>query len=99
MRRIVKTLKLLVDHDSFTEAMDFMHNETQTEDFSEPLNWEIYNVDSNVYKTKRAARKMVNDYAVTAFPFVLILDEDDEAYAAIYSEDAPITIERINEKL
>lgn len=61
------------------------------------------NVNSKGFIAKRDAQKIVNDYAVTKLPFVLLVDdslpEGEQEYAAVYSEEGPITIERINAKL
>lgn len=67
-------------------------------DLTEPINWEIYDIDSRDTKTRRTAQRIVNNYAVSQFPFILLVDGDEE-YAAIYSEEGPITVERINEKI
>lgn len=56
-------------------------------------------VDSKKFIHARRANKFVNDYAVTQLPFVLLVDEKLNEYAAVYSEETPITIDRINEKL
>jgi hypothetical protein len=61
------------------------------------------NVDDRRFIAKRDANKIVNDYAVTKLPFVLLVDdslpEDKQEFAAVYSEEGPITIDRINAKL
>lgn len=74
-------------------------------DFAEEVpnlayNWQIQicNVDNTAFIPQRNAQKIMNDYAVTQLPFVLLCDEEDKAYSAVYSEEGPITIERINQK-
>lgn len=69
------------------------------EDILEPLHWEVYNVESSDFKSRRGGRKIASDYAVSEFPFLLLVDEDGQEFAALYSEDGPITAERINDKL
>ena len=64
---------------------------------------EILNANSTNFLTKREAGSVINKYAVTKLPFVLLTDndlpEDKQEYAAVYSEEGPITIDRINAKL
>lgn len=63
----------------------------------------IVSVDQGTFTAKRTANKIVNDYAVTQLPFVLLTDgerpEGEQEYAAVYSEEGPITVERIKAKL
>ena len=64
---------------------------------------EILNANSTNFLTKREDGSVINKYAVTKLPFVLLTDndlpEDKQEYAAVYSEEGPITIDRINAKL
>jgi hypothetical protein len=64
---------------------------------------DLMNTQVGTFHSKRSANKILNDYAVTQLPFVLLIDselpEGRQEYAAVYSEEGPITIERINEKL
>jgi hypothetical protein len=64
---------------------------------------EIASVDCPDFNTRREANAVMNKYAVTKLPFVLLIDrdlpEDKQEYAAVYSEEGPITVDRINTKL
>lgn len=61
------------------------------------------NKDSRERSSSRRANNVIHTYAVTQLPFVVLSDYDredgDRVYAALYSEEGPITIERIQEKL
>ncbi len=59
----------------------------------------FWSVDTTVFKARRYANKVVNDYSVTELPFVLFVDDDGKEYAALYSEEAPLTMDRIMSKL
>lgn len=47
----------------------------------------------------KEARRIMREYAVTQLPFAIISDEDGQEYATVYSEEGPITLDRINEKI
>lgn len=67
------------------------------------LSYAINSTDQGTFQSKQEATRVVNAYAVTQLPFVLLIDdtlpEDKQEYAAVYSEEGPITIDRIKEKL
>jgi hypothetical protein len=95
------------------KVINIIHDTTQmATDIQKQLGKELFELGgqlafwgtlSNVYKAKRYANKIVNAYAVTELPFVLLIDdelpEDKQEYAAIYSEEAPLSIERIKAKI
>lgn len=56
-----------------------------------------YNKSSKKFQIKRRANKIINSYAVTKLPFVLI-STDDKEVAAVYSEEGDITLDRILNK-
>lgn len=55
-------------------------------------------VNSKDFKTNRRAKQIINQYAVTKLPFILI-SENKIGKTAVYSEEMPITIERIITKI
>ena len=71
--------------------------------FKEQLFFELLSVDCKDFITRRDATTTMHKYAVTKLPFVLLIDdslpEDKQEYAAVYSEEGPITVDRINAKL
>ncbi len=95
----MKTARLIVDYDYLEKGGLFTQGQFTEEDLLEPLRWELYNIESSDYKSRTMARKTANNYAVSQYPFILLIDEDGEEFAALYAEDGPITAERINEKL
>lgn len=102
----MKTLKLIVNNECKDFLSTLQEQAKRSALYGGDTNWvnfELKNVDSKHFYTARDAKKVMNDYAVTKLPFVLLIDdslpEDRQEYAAVYSEDGPITIERINEKL
>lgn len=98
----MKVAKLIISHDVPIESVAFVNEGGfDPKTFTEPLDWHILNMDSSDFKTRRQASRIVNEYAVTQLPFILLFEDqrDEEGYAAVYSEDRPITIERIQEKI
>ena len=67
--------------------------------FPKPLEIILYFADSKLTSDKRKVNKIINEYAVTQLPFVLLHEDDKEPFAAIYSEEGPITVDRITAKL
>lgn len=92
-----KTIKIVVDNQTLNEGFKLVTREDGVTLFPD-FKVELHNVDHKGFIAKRNANKIVNDYAVTKLPFVLLCDGDKE-YAAVYSETGDITQERINEKL
>lgn len=95
-------LKIVVDKQCEAYMKDLLYGKPEdcmdSFPFKKLCNYEFHNVDTKAFIPKRTANKIANDYAVTQLPFVLITEGDNE-YAAVYSEEGPITIERINNKL
>lgn len=95
----MKKIQIINDREHPLDQMPFMEDGPGKQELlDEVLYWEIFNLDMVTGKGQRYARRIIGEYAVTELPFMLLL-EDDEVYAALYSEEGPITIERINEKL
>lgn len=97
----MKSIKIVVNNEISAEVkkiVTYSEDSKYAEDTFANLNIEFYNVNSTDFTHHRKANKIVNDYAVTKLPFVLLCDGDKE-YAAVYSEDKDVTIERIIEKL
>lgn len=92
----MKRIKLIVDRQSEV-------SELASELCTLGINIDLMNTEVGTFTSKRAANKIVNDYAVTRLPFALLIDselpEDQQEYAAVYSEESPITIERIQQKI
>lgn len=100
------TIHYIYDRDSKPEKHPMFN---VGEDFEVPeveANWWFHDTQDKKFIPKRTANKLKDDYAVTKLPFVLLAEEDELGdneigfpYAAVYSEEGPITIERIKNKL
>ena len=58
---------------------------------------ELYNFD--IYKERGKVRVLQENYGTKAFPFVVFEDENLNGIAAIWSENNPDWVEKINEIL
>lgn len=97
------TMKIVVDNECRKETFEMLFGtpEECMDPYPFDLLWqkeEVLNVDHRGFIAARDANKIVHDYAVTKLPFILLCDLEDKPYAALYSEEGPITIERINAK-
>lgn len=92
----MKYIKIITDKENLREADELMVRLMR--DHQEHVGYSRDTVDCSNRKSSQTAKKIINDYAVSKLPFVLISD-DDSGYAAVYSEEGPITPERVNAKL
>jgi hypothetical protein len=90
----MKTIKFVIDN----ETQHFKDDTFWIESLDDTM-VQFLNVNSKHFHTARDAKKLMSDYAVTELPFALFIDENGDEYAACYSEEGPITLDRINAKL
>lgn len=96
LRRIID-VKVLTSRELHKEVLELV-KQTSNELKDHQFIFQILVENSKIFLEKRRFNKIINTYAVTKLPFVLI-SEDDKDIAAVYSEEMPITVERILEKL
>lgn len=92
----MKHVKIITDRENLRQADELMVELIKAR--HDQVAYSRDTVDCSDRKSCLRAKKIVNEYAVTKLPFVVISDEDGE-YAAVYSEEGPITPERVNAKL
>jgi hypothetical protein len=93
------TIRVVLEKGTTTEFSRELFKDVESPDnkwFWDHVDLVYYEEDTG---RNRVARRIMNDYAVSELPFVLISHGDGEEYAAVYSEEGPITLERINEKV
>ena len=101
----MKTIKFISNKEVRQEVDVLMVNffKPLNKGFNKNMFTELLSTDSKDFITRRDATTIMHKYAVTKLPFVLILDdelpEDKQEYAAVYSEEDPITVDRINNKI
>jgi len=92
----MKTITIVCDFSTSSVADDLAQSlENTLGDFPSV---EVASIDRGSFASKRSAKKIANDYAVTMYPFV-VLKDNEEVTGAVYSEEGPVTVERILNKL
>lgn len=92
-----KSIEVVVERGTAKKVSEELLTDSPAD--AQQIFWQEFDSAMYIEDHTRQAKKIMNDYAVSILPFVLIKNENGDAIGAVYSEEGPVTLDRIIEKV